>query len=183
MIIGISGKKGSGKNTVADIIKYKIKKKHIRLVSFAEPIKEILSLLLNVPLETLEDRNFKKTRLSAEFDNKTPRELMKIIGTFMRTTVNEDFWINQIMKQIYDNSDTLYVITDVRYKNEMNAILKRGGEIIRVERTNNNTDTHQSETDLDDVSFEYTIHNNGTIEQLIPKVVRMVNYILDVHNE
>lgn len=84
-----------------------------------------------------------------------------------------------------------WCITDVRFPNEKQAIEERKGIIIRVNRTlvpahecpychavTKEADylcyaaplQHPSETALDDASFNYTIDNNGTIEELIEKV-------------
>lgn len=82
-------------------------------------------------------------------------------------------------KTIYPN----WVITDVRFPNEFDAIKQRDGIVIRVNRNtkfqydNLNdmiSDTileqHPSEIALDNHSFDYTIDNNGTIEELIENV-------------
>ena len=69
------------------------------------------------------------------------------------------------------NQKSNWIITDVRFPNELEAIEKRGGLTIRVERSRySNGDFHASETALDNAEFDYTINNNGTIEQLIEKV-------------
>jgi len=53
-----------------------------------------------------------------------------------------------------------YVITDVRFKNEVAKIEEMGGKVVRVIRHgyDNGLPPHQSETDLDNMYFD-TIHN------------------------
>jgi len=71
-----------------------------------------------------------------------------------------------------------WLITDMRFPNELEAVTSRKGLTIRVNRTyqglmneiNKSTKEHPSETALDDVTFDYTIENNGTIEDLINEV-------------
>jgi hypothetical protein len=81
-----------------------------------------------------------------------------------------------------------WLITDVRFPNEVKAIEDRGGFVIRVERDINVIasarrkftnmkeaevvayDFHLSETSLDDHKFKYIIHNNSSINDLIDKV-------------
>lgn len=81
-----------------------------------------------------------------------------------------------------------WVITDMRFPNEMKAVKVREGITIRVNRndyifdndgkriipsksyTNIDTTQHISETALDEAEFDYTIENDGTIEELIEKV-------------
>jgi hypothetical protein len=74
-----------------------------------------------------------------------------------------------------------WIITDLRFPNELDAIKQRGGITIRVNRftghvvIDNDTHVvtdwqHPSETALDNAMFDYTIINDGSIEDLIEKV-------------
>lgn len=85
-----------------------------------------------------------------------------------------------------------WIITDCRFPNELEAVKKRNGITIRVNRKNINTvspigtpievdraisslpSTHPSETALDNATFDYVIDNNGTIEELIEKVKQIL---------
>ena len=64
-----------------------------------------------------------------------------------------------------------WIISDLRFKNELQAIKDRGGITIRVNRLNSTNQnghtyinkkdrTHPSETALDDATFDYIIDNN-----------------------
>ena len=64
-----------------------------------------------------------------------------------------------------------WIITDMRFLNEMEAVKKREGITIRVNRNlEESKDQDESETELDNAEFDYIINNNGTIEELIEKV-------------
>jgi len=72
-----------------------------------------------------------------------------------------------------------WIITDLRFPNELKAIEERKGITIRINRNyvdNENKilkvdfEEHESETALDNATFSYIIDNNGTIEELIEKV-------------
>lgn len=79
-----------------------------------------------------------------------------------------------------------WIITDLRFPNELKAIEDRDGISIRINRYNWDrdlskvdknkppisflTNEHPSETALDQPTFKYTIDNDGTIEDLIEKV-------------
>jgi len=68
-----------------------------------------------------------------------------------------------------------WIITDMRFPNEMEAIELREGITIRVVRPDMNSlqamiPAHASETALDNSEFDYEIINDGTIEDLIEKV-------------
>ena len=75
-----------------------------------------------------------------------------------------------------------WIITDMRFPNEMEAVVERKGITIRVVRSFNHkmgsketgtldlTPLHPSETALDDAKFDYEIINDGTMEDLVEKV-------------
>lgn len=73
-----------------------------------------------------------------------------------------------------------WVITDVRFPNEAEAIKQRGGVIIKVDSTDRIgkvSDEHISETAMDSYPHDHYIDNNGTIEDLIEKVEDfLINY-------
>jgi hypothetical protein len=72
------------------------------------------------------------------------------------------------------------VITDLRYKNEAEAVRKAGGKLIRVKRWVPKimvTPKHQSEKDLleiHDDDFDWILHNRSTREDLWDQVDHMV---------
>jgi len=85
-----------------------------------------------------------------------------------------------------------WIITDVRFPNEAQAIKDRGGIVIRVNRFKIITKTlpdgtecsfipnplfdgeeHPSETALDDYEFDHVIDNNGSIDELIGKIKQL----------
>ena len=111
----------------------------------------------------------------------TPRLLMQLIGTECgRQIIHPNIWVNALMSEYNCVPADLapngidcpnWIITDMRFLNEMEAVKKRGGITIRVNRNlEESKDQHESETELDNVEFDYIINNNGTIEELIEKV-------------
>jgi hypothetical protein len=70
-----------------------------------------------------------------------------------------------------------WVITDMRFPNELQAVKDRGGISIRVSKPiytlsqeNHCEILHESETALDNTEFDYLIVNDNIIEELIEKV-------------
>jgi len=63
-----------------------------------------------------------------------------------------------------------WIITDVRFPNEFNAIRDRKGIVVRVDRPDTEISTHSSETSLDDAKFDYEILNNSDLEYLLWQV-------------
>lgn len=84
-------------------------------------------------------------------------------------------WHENIINDVYPN----WIITDMRFPNELEAVKSRGGITIRVNRFEQISTNirvhgtgvpHESETALDNAEFDYTIENNSTIEDLIQTV-------------
>ena len=154
---------------------------------FAGKLKLIASILTGATLEQLEDQDFKKREMGPEWGI-TYRELLQKVGTeAMRNVIHENVWVNALMADYnlssvtwdeYGNSlqnvHPNWIITDMRFPNEMDAVKAKGGITIRVNRTNRwnkpQDIEHASETALDNHKFDYAIDNDGTISDLIDKV-------------
>ncbi len=136
----------------------------------------------------------------------TVRELLQKLGTeAMRDNLHENVWVNALfadyiprlqfeksfhgMKGAVPVEEPNWIITDMRFPNEMDAVKQREGITIRVVRPKAESlvdkmrpysdlvhygipmhKEHPSETVLDDSYFDYEIINDGTIEDLIEKV-------------
>ena len=170
---------------------------------FADKLKTIVCLLIGCTREQLEDREFKEKELGEEWwyykgrNNSlipynqtskrstedlikpTPRLLLQLIGTdLFRKQLHPNTWVNASFANYLNNA---WIFTDVRFPNELEAIKKRKGITIRVnrglvERTGKMIQgpEHISETALDDAKFDYVIENNGTIEELIEQVKKIL---------
>jgi len=151
-----------------------------------------------------EDYHHRKVKLT-QFNNckLTPRLLLQLLGTECgREIIHPNIWVNSLFaeyvhkaefeadvtsegnpyrKQVSEESK--WIITDMRFPNELEAIKQRNGVIIRVNRpyttvingngipaTFNHNQFHPSETSLDNAKFDYVIDNSGNIEELIEKV-------------
>ena len=128
----------------------------------------------------------------------TVREMLQTIGTeAMRNNLHPDTWVNALMCYYIKSDDKLiritedlleeweegsfpnWIITDLRFPNEMQSIKANGGITIRVVRPNDKKvplDLHSSETALDEVTFDYEIINDSTMEDLIGKVKKMLKH-------
>lgn len=140
-IIALTGLKGSGKDTTADYIikNYPNWEKD----SFAAVLKDITSVLFGwdrkmLAGETVEDRA-KREEKDEYWSNKfgrdiTPRNMLQFLGTdVLRTHLHEDIWVNALERKII-NTDKNVVITDCRFKNEIDMLRQLGAVIIRIER-------------------------------------------------
>ena len=111
----------------------------------------------------------------------TPRLLLQLLGTDCgRNIIHPNIWVNSLMREYFCVQSDLapngidcpnWIITDMRFLNEMEAVKKRGGITIRVNRNlEESKDQHESETELDNAEFDYVIDNNSDIQSLIEKV-------------
>ena len=140
MIVGFVGFIGSGKGTAGDILcdKYNFVKE-----SFAKPVKDIASVMFGwdrkmLEGDTSESREWREKRdvlwttlLEKDF---SPRLALQLIGTEVgRNVFHSDLWI-KMMESRLTPSIKNYVITDVRFPNEMKFIHNMGGKIIEIRR-------------------------------------------------
>lgn len=94
---------------------------------------------------------------------------MQIFATdLIRQSFGDDFWIDALFR----NNQNLS-IHDVRFKNEIDAIINKGGIVIRLER-GLSTELHQSETELKDYLFTHVYQNNGTILDLKNHLIEII---------
>lgn len=176
MIIGLSGKIGSGKSTIAEIFK----QNGFYLDSFANSVKDVSNCIFGFDRNRLEgitkeDREWREMpdeRYSFLLGKKfSPRDSLILIGTiFGRNQIHPDVWVETVFNRYSLSGNKDLLITDVRFPNEYNSVKKRGGILIRIERENTYKIEHESETSLDTYTFDYVIENNGTLEELIEKV-------------
>jgi hypothetical protein len=159
---------------------------------FAGKLKDIASHLTGIDVEDFEDQEFKKTLLGPEWGtvehnplNNIPvfgdvqfnslmsvRDFLQKLGTdALRTGLHPNVWVNALMAD-YKNDDETgklpnWIITDVRFPNEAQAIKDKGGIIIRINRPGvEPINDHSSEVGLDRWKFDYTITNISDIFSL-----------------
>ena len=174
MLIGLCGKKQSGKDTIADHI---INNYYFRKRAFAEPLKEACKIIFNFSDEQVYGD------LKEVYDerwNETPRHLLQLVGTelFRNTlskysdSIGDNIWLKNFELWYAKNNEHNIIITDCRFLNEINLIKKLGGLVILIERESlNNLDTHHSENDfLKYNNFDYKILNNSSLDDLFVKV-------------
>ena len=217
-LIGISGKMGSGKDTLSIVINYLADKFAPESIAdweqpvseftyvnkkYSEKLKYMVCFLLGCSRSDLEDREFKEKELGEEWDGLTPRKLLQLLGTEAgRHIIHPNIWVNALFADYVcddcgqqecptDEEDTGqmihrsfpdWIVTDVRFPNEAEAIKDRGGILIRINRPQYldnglviRKDEHLSETALDDYDeFDYVINNDtNSVQDLVDKVKQL----------
>lgn len=162
-IIGISGKIGSGKTTLCKFLKDYAAQVGVNAeeVSFADPIKHTVASVFGVNIVDCYTQEGKNKKIEG-FDI-TVGQALQIVGATLRDAIDKDIWVKAAMKAInYQASTNIVIISDVRFPNEVEAIRKAGGFVVRLVgdpmgvRANSNRDlTHESETALD--NYQWTL--------------------------
>lgn len=182
-LIGLSGLKRSGKDTVASILGSNY---GFTRLAFADKLREALLMLnpfvvdtdgrMYAPLQNLVDiwgwEGLKTTHWYPEI-----RRLLQRGGTEMgRNTISPEVWVSPIMQQyaLLNQENVRVAISDVRFSNEAAAIKHHGGIIIEVRRDGTESpDTHSSE--IIDFDPDFVLDNNSTLEDLERQVDRIMN--------
>jgi hypothetical protein len=92
-----------------------------------------------------------------------------------RENLGESVWVDGLFRDYETWGPT--VITDVRFPNEANAIRKRGGLVVRIERPGMKPIReagHSSENALAGYLYDDVILNDGTVEQLRDRVMQLI---------
>ena len=111
----------------------------------------------------------------------TGREFLQFFGTEIGRRMHAPIWINSTINKIISEGSGLAIITDVRFPDEVRAIQKAGGKVIRLTRQVFN-DNHASETSLDGYTdFDLVVHNDDlSIEhscKIVEKFARQNNIL------
>ena len=178
-IIGVTGLKYNGKDTIADHL---CKKYGFTRIAFADPLKNACAILFGFTHEQLHG-SLKETPDNYWF-GLSPRKVLQFVGTdlfrkqmkLLHEDFGEDFWLlcaKKLVNDIFEkDKENRVVISDVRFPNECEMIKKMGGIVIRVNRPSINTsaDLHDSERLIPTLEVDYEITNDGSIGDLNRKV-------------
>lgn len=180
MIIGLTGKKGAGKNAVAKLLALHAPKKVVE-ISFAAKLKDSAAVLLGCTVADLENWKNEPSRIVTTGQlvdglevvpdrTQTIREFLQHYGTEAhREIFGQDFWVDAALPLdgaragatiTYD--DAMYVVTDVRFPNEADRVAELDGIIVQVvgpPEIEQSGDGHASEIPLDFDLIDYSIRN------------------------
>jgi hypothetical protein len=180
-LIGVTGRAGSGKDTVAD---YLCKHHGFYKYSFAAPLKEMLKVI-----GVFDDRATKE--LPHPVFGVSPRRMMQTLGTdWGRDTICDDIWLRVAEQRLRGGATIVLnsyqymgneisdvgpakgmVISDVRFENEAAWVRRQGGLLIHLVRPGlAAVEAHASEAGIVEVGGDAYIENDGTIEELHRKV-------------
>lgn len=183
IVLGVTGKAGTGKDKFSHLLEDNIDKNcfHVKRFAFADPVKEVCSLLFKHPINNFYNQD-SKDKLIPAF-NLSVREAMQKFGTdLVRNNLDKDHWIKYMALNMYErlniigntftddddylNRGNLFILTDIRFDNEASFVKQCGGKIIKIKRENHNSMKHESEAGIADSYIDYVIDNNSSLIEL-----------------
>jgi hypothetical protein len=165
-VVAFIGPAGCGKSTAAHFLRDEYGYSQIK---FAHPIKEMLRVL------GLEDRHLEGDEKETPCEllgGVSPRRAMQTLGTeWGRRLIHPDLWVRAWMREAVwrlQNGQRL-VIDDLRYPNELDAVLRLGGSTLRIVRKDlHQCEAHDSETQF--ILSQRVIVNDLTREEFLKSV-------------
>lgn len=181
MIIGITGRKGSGKDTVAN---YLVENHGYTRYGFADPLKKGIQQMFGFTDAQMwgDDKE-----MIDPFWGVSGREVLQKFGTEVMQfelgnvlpalkDVGRSFWVKRF-EQWYNTHNELdlvhnVVTADTRFLHESEKIREMGGMVLKVIRgtTLNEFSDHPSEVEMSKIVPDYVIDNTGTLEDLYKNI-------------
>jgi len=159
------GSAGAGKSTVANRL---VAEHGFSDVALASPMKRFLADLFDWPLSMLNGETSGKNVGDPRYPRPdgtllSPREAMIELATGWGRKCYPTVWIEYAVR-VARRSRTRVVISDVRFRNEIEILREAGARIVRVRRPVAELfvkTTHPSEVELNEIpdsDFDYVIH-------------------------
>jgi len=166
---------GSGKTTAANLLVTLLGGAWSR-VAFADRLKQTVATFGGVPVSSMYTDSGKGAM--CELTGRTYGQMLQDVGLMFREKFNTEVWIRACLDTSAHTGYGL-IIEDVRYENELEAIHKHGGKVIKIVRTKTGTSlssiagrdlNHPSETTVDKMIGDYTVENDSTPKELSDKL-------------
>jgi hypothetical protein len=198
--IAITGKANSGKNTLGKLIVDHLKERvvlkygdhkiptRIKYIAFADPLKKMARLAFpHIPRKWLYGPSkFRSEVIPGAFKDGVPltvRQLLIDLGNDFGRKYQSDLWIRNLehrVNKFAENKTEIVVVTDCRFRNEFDYLKSAGFLQIRLLRDSHTKINDISETNQDgilDSEFDYVVHNNGTLNDLIKEANKICEQI------
>lgn len=112
------------------------------------------------------------------------RQMLQYVGTDVIRKQNPTLWVDfvaMILKYFHENWDYV-IIPDCRFPNEVTTMAENGFDTVHLRVVRSNFESplteeqqkHPSETALDDVTPDWYIFNDGTLQHLEENIARWV---------
>lgn len=181
-LIGLAGKKGVGKSTLASALVCNLDGEEY---SFALPLKRAVREIFHFTDAQLGFVSYgcKDKEEKDSFWNVSPRQIMQVVGTeLFRDKLAELFpdndrfsnghiWISAFERWYNERKDNTVIVSDVRFANEASAIRAMGGEVWLIERPSvKSTDSHASEK-IDFPVDRVIVNDFSTAKEFVSSII------------
>jgi hypothetical protein len=186
-VIGLLGHQGVGKNYIAENILPSILKEKSSIV---------LALADHFKIDCICKHNLDYDKVFIKKDFDTRKTLQKVGTEEGRNIYGDDIWIRTLenwMKVFYSRGIKRFIISDLRFQNEVDWIKSLNGTVIKINaperfmsrlisETNNNSEkikdimTHPSEKMIDEIkNYDICINNNPS-DNIKDEINKIINY-------
>jgi len=179
MLVGICGKAGAGKDTVGDHI---VEEYGFEKISLADPIKRLVKDVFVLDDHTVYDREAREVELP-DWEGWSVRKLLQFVGTEMfRESIDPSIWVKSLWLRVKNNPNKNYVVTDIRFPNELEFFEKHGKTdflSLKVERDGCDGVVGLSghESEKYDLETQGILFNNKEIKDMYDDVDKLMDTI------
>ncbi len=190
IIVGLAGKAGVGKDTVAKnfiqtfldegvAINGEAYYPNPKTFAFATRLKEAASRVFDIPLYCFNDPKLKETEV--EYWGLTPRQIAQMFGTeSMRHVFGANFWVKVLARQLETqlklntHENTIVFITDCRFDNEVEFVLEQTGMVVEVKRESFITTKSTGHISENGITYPLPILQNDTVAEATQRLKEMI---------
>jgi dephospho-CoA kinase len=197
LLIGISGKKRHGKDSVARVLS----EWGVHRLAFADHLKWLAMQTWDLSFEQVYGDDLKE--VVDERWGLTPRFILQQLGTQVGRNIHEMTWVRKALDTIEKAAKgekvvlpnlvsrefeevefaegwaNRWSIPDCRFPGEAEAVKGKGGVVIKVVRPSLvSNDSHASETEVDNVKEDYLLVNDGSLEDLELQIRKVMEQVL-----
>lgn len=164
ILLGITGRAGSGKDTFARLLA-EVSDRLVEIDHFAEPLRQGLQAMLGLGPEVFEP-DLKE--LPIPWLGVSPRRLMQTLGTeWGRETIRPDLWVTLAQHRLDNSHYDATIYADVRFDSEAEWIRAQGGKILTMVKPRpQRLDAHKSEDGITRSPEDIPVYNAGSLDDL-----------------
>ena len=182
-IIALTGPKGSGKDTVGQMIVERFPQLQAKTIAFADPVKHTIRHIFNLGDEsTYSYDRLKRATLKLKdeecFYTIEGRRLVREIGMLMRSYDEKQF-TRYVDETIASDTNRLWIVTDMRFDNEYTFLKRLGAKMVKIIRPSYQYDGHITERAFDDHLVDHVLMNDGSLDYLRIRVDSVMRGILE----
>lgn len=198
LLIAVSGKLGTGKDYIAEHELLPMIKGFVSRMAFADHVKVTVAA---------EDPAIDIIECLQGVKSPELRRRLQVTSTEKgRDIYGPDIWIRALenwikIRRLRDGTPDIVLVTDCRFINEAQWIMEHGGLLIRIKAPSRNEyalqqeskgnpeiyqaiKSHPSETELDEMGFEYSINNEPDAASLVKEQIKqIITSFLSAHPE